>query len=459
MSLLRFRLGVLAAFAVSALLFVWWRVVAGDRALERRWEAVAVAAATAVRQAMAAGEPFEAAAHRIGDARGFAVRVLCPLPASGGCPASAAPLDAALLDALRRDEAPRPVAGGVVAPLKDADDWDVVGAVQITPTGAAGQPSMARPAVVLPLAALVLAAGWLLRWGARIPERRRRETLTAWSFLGPPFLHLVVFAFVPLGFTLYLAFHQWDLVAAAKPFVGLANFRELARDRLFWTTLRNTALFVLYVPVTMAGALGLAVLLNRRKGGERLLRAVVFLPFVTSTVAIGIVWQWMFNADFGLVNYALGFLGVPPLDWLGSPRTALLSIVVVTIWTQVGYQMVVFLAGLQGVPQSYYDAALVDGASPWQRFRHVTLPLLRPVILFVLVTGIISGFQVFTLVYLMTEGGPLHSTDVLVYRIYQTAWEFLRFGYASAMAVVLFGVLLVVTVVQFRLLGKRIEYV
>jgi len=211
--------------------------------------------------------------------------------------------------------------------------------------------------------------------------------------------------------------------------------------------------------VTMAAALGLALLLNRRRGGERVLRTVVFLPFVTSAVAIAIVWQWMFNPDFGLVNYALRLLHLPAFDWLGSPHTALLAIILVTVWTQVGYQMVVFLAGLQGIPQSYYDAALVDGATPWKRFRHVTLPLLRPVVLFVLVTGIISGFQVFTLVYMMTEGGPLHSTDVIVYRIYQTAWEFLRFGSASAMALVLFGILLAVTAVQFKLLGRRVEYV
>jgi ABC-type sugar transport system permease subunit len=176
-------------------------------------------------------------------------------------------------------------------------------------------------------------------------------------------------------------------------------------------------------------------------------------------VAIAIVWQWMFNADFGLVNYALHLVGLPAVDWLGSPRFALLSIICVTVWTQVGYQMLIFLAGLQGIPQAYHDAALVDGASAWQRFRHVTLPLLRPVILFVLVTGIIAGFQVFTLVYMMTEGGPLHSTDVIVYRIYQTAWEFLRFGYASAMAVILALVLLAATAVQFRLLGRRVEYV
>ena len=364
----------------------------------------------------------------------------------------------ALLDSLRRDEAPRSTRNGALAPLKDAEDWDVVGAVRVTDQrGATAEPALLRASVLVPVALVLLAAAWLLRWGARAGERRRRGTLTAWSFLGVPMLHLVVFSLAPVLFTVYLAFHRWDLVTPDKPFVGLDNFRELARDGLFWTTLRNTALYVLYVPITMAAALGLALLLNRRRGGERLLRAVVFLPYVTSAVAIAIVWQWMFNTDFGLINSGLRLLGLPTADWLGSPRTALISIILVTVWTQVGYQMVVFLAGLQGIPQTYLDAALVDGAAAWQRFRHVTLPLLRPVVLFVLVTGIISGFQVFTLVYMMTEGGPLHSTDVLVYRIYQTAWEFLRFGSASAMAVVLFAILLVVTLVKFRLLGKRIE--
>jgi ABC-type sugar transport system permease subunit len=365
---------------------------------------------------------------------------------------------AALFDSLRLDEAPRPWPGGAVAPLKDADGWDVVGAVAVVAERASQGPPVGWWTAA-GLALLALSAAWLWRWAGRTPERRMRETLTAWSFLGIPFLHLAAFSFVPLGFTVYLAFHEWSLLSAARPFVGLANFRELAGDRLFWTTLRNTALYVTYVPITMASALGLAVLLNRRRTGVRLLRTVVFLPFVTSAVAIAIVWQWMFNPDFGLLNYALGLIGLPQADWLGSPRTALVAIILVTVWTQVGYQMIVFLAGLQGIPQTYYDAALVDGATPWQRFAHVTLPLLRPVILFVLVTGVISGFQVFTLVYMMTEGGPLHSTDVIVYRIYQTAWEFLRFGAASAMALVLFGVLLAVTAVQFRLLGKRIEYV
>jgi multiple sugar transport system permease protein len=458
-SLRRTWLAILAGFVATSAAFLWWRVVADDRALERSWEARSLEAASILRRALQHGASYTLVARRFGEAHGFRVRVRCPRPPGDACPPSAALLDAPLLDSLRRDEAPRPVPGGVLAPLKDADDWDVIGAVELVAVpDAQRRPALLRSGVVAPLGLLALAALWLLRWTSRTPERRRRETMAAWAFLGAPVAHLALFSFVPVAFTVYLAFHAWGLVEPGKVFVGLGNFRELAGDGLFWTTLKNTALYIAYVPITMAAAIALAVLLNRRRGGERLLRAIVFLPYVTSMVAIAIVWQWMFNADFGLLNYALHLVGLPSVDWLGNPRFALASIICVTVWTQVGYQMVIFLAGLQGIPQSYYDAALVDGATPWQRFRHVTLPLLKPVTLFVLVTGVIAGFQVFTLVYMMTEGGPLHSTDVIVYRIYQTAWEFLRFGYASAMALVLFAILLVVTVLQFRLLGRRVEY-
>jgi ABC-type sugar transport system permease subunit len=469
----RFRTGVVVVAAVCGAGLIAGQRWGDARARQRHRGAVALLAADSIRAAWVRGEDPAATLARLERQTGYRATVLCgpePVPRCPGAPVrrcpgaqvrwcAGAPVRPSLLDSLRLDEAPRPWPGGSVAPLKDADGWDVIGAVAVTKTGDADLapgPWPLVPAMGLLLVASL--AAWLWRWAGRAPERRRRETLVAWSFLGVPFLHLAVFSFGPLAFTVYLAFHEWSLVGEARPFVGLANFRELARDPLFWRTLWNTALYTTYVPITMALALGLALLLNRRRGGERLLRTVVFLPFVTSAVAIAIVWQWMFNPDFGLANYLLGLVGVPSIDWLGSARTALFAIILVTVWTQVGYQMIVFLAGLQGIPQTYYDAALVDGASPWQRFRHVTLPLLRPVVLFVLVTGIISGFQVFTLVYMMTEGGPLHSTDVIVYRIYQTAWEFLRFGSASAMALVLFGVLLVVTVVQFKLLGKRVDF-
>ncbi|HMA43888.1 MAG TPA: sugar ABC transporter permease [Gemmatimonadales bacterium] len=304
------------------------------------------------------------------------------------------------------------------------------------------------------LGALLL--GWIER--SRTRPRALRETLAAWGFLAPATLHLVAFSFGPMLFAVYLALHRWSPIEPARPFVGLANFVTVASDPLVWISLRNTILYTLHVPVAMAMALGMALLLRRRSRATRLARTVYFLPYVSSAVAIALVWQWMYHPDFGLLNYLIGLVGIPPVDWLGDPRTALLAVMLVSIWVQVGYQMVVFQAGLQGIPRDYLDAALVDGADAWRRFWRVTFPLLRPVTLFVLVTGIITSFQVFTLVYVLTDGGPLHATDVLVYRIYQMAWEFLQFGPASALALLLFALLFAATWIQFRLLGRQVQY-
>jgi hypothetical protein len=293
----RFRGGV----AVTAVL-CGAGLLAGQRwsdagVRQRAREAVALQVADSLRVSQARGEDWAATLSRLERQTGYGATVLCgpdsvrrsagPLvrrsarpPAS---PCSGAPVPSGLLDSLRRDEAPRPWPGGALAPLKDADDWDVVGAVAVTATGVAGRaPGPFRLVTATGLLAIAALAVWLWRWAGRVPERRRSETLVAWSFLGIPFLHLAVFSFGPLAFTVYLAFHDWNLVGGARPFVGLANFRELAGDPLFWGTLRNTALYTTYVPITMALALGLALLLNRRRGGERLLRTVVFLPFVTS---------------------------------------------------------------------------------------------------------------------------------------------------------------------------------
>jgi ABC-type sugar transport system permease subunit len=302
----------------------------------------------------------------------------------------------------------------------------------------------------------VLFVAWIAR--ARARPRALRETLTAWGFLAPATLHLAVFSFGPMLFAGYLALHRWSPLEPVKPFVGLGNFVALARDPLVWISLRNTLLYTLHVPVAMAIALGVALVLQHRSGAARVARTIFFLPYVSSLVAVALVWQWMYHADFGLLNSLGALVGLPPVDWLGNPRTALVAVMVVSIWVQVGYQMIVFLAGLQGIPRDYLDAARVDGASPWQRFWRVTFPLLRPVTLFVLVTGVITSFQVFTLIYVLTDGGPLHATDVLVYRIYQMAWEFLQFGDASALALTLFALLFGATWLQFRLLGKRVDY-
>jgi ABC-type sugar transport system permease subunit len=282
-----------------------------------------------------------------------------------------------------------------------------------------------------------------------------RETMTAWTFIAPSLIFLLVFSAAPLLFAFYLSFHGWNLLEPAKPFVGLRHYIELAGDGLFWNAVKNTAIYSLYVPATMACALGVAILLNRSIKGVALLRAVFFLPYITSFVAISIVWQWMYDPDFGLFNWILGLIGLGPYPWLNSPSTALLALIILAVWIHIGFQMVIFLAGLQAIPNEFYEAAMIDGAGPWRRFWKITLPLLKPTTFFVLVTSIIGSFQVFTFVYVMTEGGPLYATDVIVYHIYQNAWQFLRMGYASAMSWVLFAVIFAITLLQFRMLGRR----
>ncbi|MGE5144158.1 MAG: carbohydrate ABC transporter permease [Acidobacteriota bacterium] len=314
--------------------------------------------------------------------------------------------------------------------------------------------------VTLALALLGPVGVWLLEWfaRARMHPRSFHEILTAWGFLAPATLHLAAFSFAPMVFALYLSFHRWNPIEAAQPYVGLDNFVALARDPLVWASVRNTLLYTLHVPVAMAIALTIALLLRRSTKGALLGRLVFILPYASSVVAVALVWQWLYHPEFGVFNWVAGALGWQPVDWLGNPRTALLAVMIVSVWLQVGYQMVLFLAGLQAIPRDYVDAARVDGANAWQRFWRVTFPLLRPVTLFVLVTGIITSFQVFTLVYILTGGGPLHATDVIVLRVYRMAWELLQFGGASALSLVLFVLLFVATWIQFRLLGRRVEY-
>ncbi len=393
-----------------------------------------------------------------------------------------------------------------VAPLEDATRWEVVGAVaaaqrQRLPARVPGWPLLlgavavslgwlalrsygARPtwasaaAVVAPGAALgasvsllapgaapgvgIVTVAWLALAGVGVsllPLERQplalREAATGWAFLAPSLVHLLVFSVGPIAFALWLSFHRWNLVEPARPFVGLANYVELAGDGAFLRSLANTALYVLFVPVGMAVALALALLVNRPFRGVRVVRAILFLPYITSFVAISLVWKWMYEPDFGLFNLVLGRLGLGGLPWLSSPATAMLSLQIMGVWMYAGYMMILFLAGLQAIPESLYESARMDGAGPWQRFRHITLPLLRPTTFFVLVTMVIFMFQVFTAVYVMTEGGPLHATDVIVYHIYRNAWEYLRMGYASAMAWVLFAVVFLLTMMQWRWIGRE----
>ena len=292
----------------------------------------------------------------------------------------------------------------------------------------------------------------------RARGKARKTTGAAVGFLAPSMLHLVVFIFTPIVFAAYLSVHRWDIVVPDKPFVGLENFSQMFRDPTFWNALKNTLVYTLNVPIGMAISLAVAVMMNRRLKGIALMRTLYFLPSVTSFVAISLVWMWIYHPTFGVANYLLSLVHLGPLQWLNSTDTAMMSIILFSVWLSLGYQMVIYLAGLQGIPEELHDAARIDGANSWHRFWHVTFPLLKPTTFFILVTSFISSFQVFTSIYVMTAGGPVRSTDVIVYHIYQAAWEQLRMGYASAMSWVLFVIIVIATWIQFRIIGRSVDY-
>lgn len=292
----------------------------------------------------------------------------------------------------------------------------------------------------------------------RARRGERASTARALAFLTPSLVHLTVFLLTPIAFSAYLSVHRWDIIVPDTPFVGFDQFREMAGDPEFWNALGNTFVFALNVPIGMIIALAVALALNRRFRGVTALRAIYFLPSVTSFVAIALVWMWIYHPTFGAANYVLTLVGLPPQQWLNSTDTAMLSVIVFTVWMGMGYQMVIFLAGLQGIPDEYYEAARIDGAGRWQRLARITLPLMKSTTFFVLITSFISSFQVFTTIYVMTAGGPVGSTDVVVYHIYKAAWEQLRMGYASAMAWVLFVIIVIATWIQFRIIGRNVEY-
>ena len=287
-----------------------------------------------------------------------------------------------------------------------------------------------------------------LQWGEHTAPGEVRETATAWAFLAPAGLHLAVFSVAPMLFTLYLAVHgaSGGFLDPVRPYVGLTNLQAVVRDPLVWRSLGTTVLYALYVPVSAALALAVALVLSRPGRAALVLRAAFVLPVMSSGVAVALAAQ--------------SFAGLGARDWLGSPRTALLVVMVLSIWTQLGAQMMVFVAGLERIPDTYLDAARVDGANAWQRFWRVTFPLLKPIRVFVLVTGVIGAVQMFTYVYVLTGGGPLHATDVIMRRVFEMGWDSLEFGRASALSLLLFVLLLGVTAVQFKLLTReaRVEH-
>src|SRR5687768_1967142 len=292
----------------------------------------------------------------------------------------------------------------------------------------------------------------------RIPSE---ANTAAWFFLAPALLLIGVFFFLPVAASLLLSVTDFDLYGIADPgntrFVGLQNYSKLLQTPDFWTALRNTFYFAFVGgPLTIAVALGAALLLSsklvRFKG---LFRTIYFIPFVTSLVAVAIVWRYLYHTRYGLFNYALGAVGVAPVDWLGDPRWAMPAIILMAVWKNFGYNMLILIAGLQSIPAELYEAAELDGASAWRRFWHITVPMLAPTLLFVAVITMIGYFQLFAEPYVMTQGGPLRATTSVVLLMYEEGFRWWRMGYAAALAFVLFAVILLATLVQTRLQKVR----
>jgi multiple sugar transport system permease protein len=302
------------------------------------------------------------------------------------------------------------------------------------------------------------------RGGARVEGtttlRLNRLTLAKYRFcylgLLPVFVIYWVLRLEPIGRTFVLSFYDWHLIRPLKPWVGLANYRELLQDSNFLMALWNTTLFAVAVVVlSVVVGLALAVLLAGKLRFTAAYQAIYFLPVITPMVPMAIAWKWIFDARIGILNYGLSWFGVPPVGWLTSPEVAIWSIIIMSVWKALGYNMVLLLVGLKNIPATLYEAASLDGAFGWRMFRRITLPLLRPILLFVIVVSTINAYNVFTQVYVMTQGSqaaPGAQLRVLVTDIYQNGFQFFKMGYASAEAVVLTIIILALTLVQFRVI-------
>jgi len=284
------------------------------------------------------------------------------------------------------------------------------------------------------------------------------EQVTGWSFVTPGVAIIMLFGTVPIIWSAVLSFQRSTLNTSGTGFAGLSNYRQLARDPVVAQAIQHTLVYTaLFVPGTMAVGLFLAVAMNRKIRFIAFYRTAAYATMAISTISEAIVFTWLFDPSYGVANYSLSLLHLPQQQFLNSPSEALFVIAAMTIWGWTGFAVVVYLAALQGIPRTLLEAAAIDGAGPWRTFRRITLPLLSPASLFLTVWLTINALQLFDEVYLSTQGGPLHATTVLVYYLYDQAFQQFNFGYASAIAYFLFLVIIVITVIQFRV-GRRFTY-
>lgn len=296
------------------------------------------------------------------------------------------------------------------------------------------------------------------RW--RETLRQMRKNWSAYLFLAPGLLHFAIFTVFAVGFAFYISFHEWNIIQPDKPFVGLENYRKLFEDPRFLRAVKNTLTFMVGIPLGLGSGLSVALLLNTKVRGQAIYRTLFYIPVVTPLVVSSIIWKWVYQGDYGLLNYYLLKLGIihQKIVWLADPDLALPALIIMMIWGGTGSTMVIYLAGLQSIPEEMYDSAKVDGANALQRLFYITIPLLRPTTFFLFITSVIGTFQIFTEVYIMTNGGPLNRTTTIGYYLYTKAFRQLEMGYATAMAFVLFAMIFVFTLIQWKYTRGDVEY-
>lgn len=291
-----------------------------------------------------------------------------------------------------------------------------------------------------------------------IPERLWLPA-RPYVFVLPALLIFMVFFLYPIGYMIYLSFTSWNLISPDKEFVGFANYLELFAEPEFHQVLFNTFLYtILTVSLALSIALLLALWLNKRGMLYGVVQGAVFTPYIISLVSVSLLWMWMMDPRYGLLNWVLSWFGLPPSKWLTDTGSAIYGLILVSVWKIVGYNTLVFIAGLQSIPQDIYEAAALDQASPWRKFCKITIPMLSPTLFFLLVINTINSFQVFDTVQVMTQGGPVNSTNMLVYYIYENGFDFFKIGYASAAGVVLLSVVGILTIFHFMFLSRRVHY-
>jgi ABC-type sugar transport system permease subunit len=291
-------------------------------------------------------------------------------------------------------------------------------------------------------------------------SRRARESRAAWLFLAPSTLHFAVFTFGALIASLVISTWQWDLVTPHE-FIGLDNYTSLFADDQFWQSLLVTVMYsAITIPVGLTIGMLVALALNTKLRGMRFFRFAYFIPYVAPVAAAALLWRWMYNSEFGILNWILSSIlpGEVQIDWLGEPRLALVAVAIMDIWKNLGWSVTLFTAGLLAIPQHYYEAAALDGATKWQQFRTITFPLLSSTTFFLVVTGFIGSFQVFDSIYLMVGDTPGGATKTYNFYIWEQGFRYSNMGYAAALSWVLFAVIGLLTFLQFRFLNKRVNY-